>query len=192
MSDSRASAVGHGGHPFEPSDQFVRVPKALSRRWLQFVEDAGGSEEALRRLIIMAPRPPRRLSPAAAIRGAERLDVQVTVSFSKPDLAAVDAAARSAGMKRGGWLRSLALARLQRGCQLAPEELRANSAVRYQLQRIVAILREIAKRSAMDGLPPAEHRKLVDAYEDARRQLSALRAAMAGVHLYWEAGDDGL
>lgn len=190
MSDSRAVAVDHDGHAFEPSDQFVRVPRALSRRWSQFVEDAGGPEEALRRLIIMAPRPPGRLSSMAASRGTERLDVQVTVSFSRADLAAVDAAAKSAGMKRGGWLRGLALARLRRGWPLAPEELRANTAVRYQLQRIVAVLREVCRRSAREGLPPQDFRMLFDAYQDARRQLSALRAAMAGVHLYWEAGDD--
>lgn len=162
----------------------VSVPDDVAARWRRLVADAGGPHEAFRRLIAMAPAPPRLKAPAAS---RERTNIHVTVLLSASDAKAADNAAKASGFKRAEWIRALVAARLRRAPQWPPGELRANSAARYELQRMSNLMLHCAQSLGRD---PTAADQLLRAHVEARRHLQALRCAMTGALLYWDVDDE--
>lgn len=161
------------------------LPPELSAIWSRLAQDAETDEEVLRRLILMAS-PSSRFPLTRNPHGKPNIVLSFRLSAS--DALKARNMAEAAGFALSTWVRALVLARSQRSPQYSPDELRAHSVIRYELQRIGSTMRAAAQR--LDAEHPQQARLLLDAYADARRQLLALRAAIAGSLLYWEIEDD--
>ncbi|MDG2520504.1 hypothetical protein P7B02_03035 [Caulobacter segnis] len=164
----------------------LSLPPELAKVWAAAVDDAGGADEAFRRLLLMArmrslrtPKKPQRMSEL----------VVVNVPMSKRDALAAQKLAAGAGFKRAGWIRALVVSRLHARPQFSSEEMRLHAAVRYELHRIGCVLRATAQQ-VQSSARSEDVRLLLDAWADARSQLIALRSAMAGSLLYWACADD--
>ncbi|WP_369062158.1 hypothetical protein ABOZ73_07965 [Caulobacter sp. 73W] len=157
------------------------VPPSFATLWDQLVEDAGSEAEVLRRLLIMV-----QARSQAPLKGVSTMPepVILTIKVSKRDALAAERLAAQAGFKRVEWIRALISHRVNASPQFSKEELRIHASVRYELDRIGAVMRSTAQRMTDLGAEPAAA-SLMRAYQDARTQLVALRSAMAGAMLYW-------
>lgn len=162
------------------------LPPLLQRRWAAMVTDAGGEDEALRRLLIMARRPARRALITPASLGEDI--VEVTIKMPRKDAEAMRRTAEGLGFRRAEWIRAVATAKLRTAAYYPATEFKAHSQVRYELQSIGSVLHGAAQRADKEGAQAAAS-ALLSAYADARGQLAALRWAMAGALLYWEDPD---
>lgn len=161
-------------------------PAAIARL-RRLVKSAGGDEAFIKRVLAMAAKPaPPNLGDRHRL-GKGR--ILAAVHLSAEEVEEIKRRAEPLGFTRGGWMRALFRAHVRRQPQLPPETLKETSAVRYELQRVGHSLREIARcldeRDAKAASADVER-----IWRQARGELVALRATLAGNLLWWDGEDD--
>jgi DNA-binding transcriptional MerR regulator len=101
-------------------------------------------------------------------------------------VAALDAAAAKAGLRRTEWLLACARRRLSAKPQFSEPESVALLETRRELRRIGVNLRELARKIAdQDGTAPEDLAALHAFQDEVRAQLEGVRAAIDGNLAFW-------
>jgi hypothetical protein len=162
----------------------LRVSDQLAARFEAVAATRGGKSKLLRAMIeAVTKAPPGEGEGSGAARGASQ---KVTLRLKPDDLAALDAAARQAGLRRTEWLVACARRRLKAKPQFNREEAISLLEARRELRRIGVNLRELARRLAEKEAAAAEDLAAIQTFQaDVRRQIEGLRSAIDGNLAYW-------
>lgn len=162
----------------------LRVSDQLAARFEAVATTRGGKSKLLRAMIeAVTKAPPGEGEGTGASRGASE---KVTLRLKPEDLAALDAAAKQAGLRRTEWLVACARRRLSAKPQFSREEAISLLEARRELRRIGVNLRELARRLSDKEAAAAEDLAAIQAFQaDVRRQIEGLRAAIDGNLAYW-------
>jgi hypothetical protein len=161
-----------------------RVPDQLAARFEAVAATRGGKSKLLRAMVeAVTKAPPGEGEGPGGARGASR---KVTLRLKPDDLAALDAAAKQAGLRRTEWLVACARRRLTAKPQFSQEEAINLLEARRELRRIGVNLRELARRLAEKEAAAAEDLAAIQTFQsDVRRQIEGLRSAIDGNLAYW-------
>lgn len=168
----------------------AETPPGLSEAREDGVVVIGGRREALSDNYPAGRGGSRGGSVADPARTSDRLSARVTVRFSAPERAAIDARGAALGVKPGAWLRALArdgldarrdeVARLHRAAALRPDPVRAEQV--EQLRRAGSVLWRERRRDELAVKLLAEIRGLLrDGGQLDEKRAAALDDALAAL-----------
>lgn len=163
-----------------------RISDQLASRFEAVAATRGGKSRLLRAMVEAVTRsPPGDGEGPGFPRGASK---KVTLRLKDEDLAALDAAAAQAGLRRTEWLVSCARRRLSAKPQLSEGQALELLETRRELRRIGVNLRELARRLAEQDSASAADVAAIQAFQsEVRQQLEGVRAAIDGNLVYWGA-----
>ena len=155
----------------------LRVSDQLAARFEAVAAVRGGKSKLLRAMIeAVTKAPPGEGEGPGVGRGASK---KVTLRLKPEDLAALDAAAAKAGLRRTEWLLACARRRLSAKPQFSDRESLALLETRRELRRIGVNLRDLARKIAeQDGAAPEDVAALHAFQTEVRAQLEGVRAEM--------------
>ncbi|CAN7641454.1 plasmid mobilization relaxosome protein MobC [Phenylobacterium sp. LjRoot219] len=162
-----------------------RVTDQLAARFEAVAATRGGKSRVLRAMVEAVTRsPPGEGEGPGVSRGGSN---KVTLRLKDEDLAALDAAAAEAGLRRTEWLVACARRRLTAKPQFSEAQALALLETRRELRRIGVNLRELARKMAeQDGATPADIAAIQSFQSEVRAQLEGVRAAIDGNLEFWE------
>jgi hypothetical protein len=162
----------------------LRVSDQLAARFEAVAATRGGKSKLLRAMIeAVTKAPPREGEGPGVGRGASK---KVTLRLKAEDVAALDAAAAKAGLRRTEWLLACARRRLTAKPQFSEPESVALLETRRELRRIGVNLRELARKIGdQDGTAPEDLAALQAFQNEVRAQLEGVRAAIDGNLAFW-------
>ncbi|MET0336875.1 MAG: hypothetical protein ABW063_03845 [Caulobacter sp.] len=116
--------------------------------------------------------------------------IVVQVAISPTRIEALDQLCEESGVKRAAWVRACVYRVMDRAPTFPKEGVHALIHIRQELRRIGVATRMLASRAHAAG---ASERVVDDAWKlhaEVRKQLLAVRAAVAGNLAYWDSGDE--
>lgn len=163
-----------------------RISDQLASRFEAVAATRGGKSRLLRAMVEAVTRAPTGEGEGRGqARGGSN---KVTLRLKDEDLAALDAAAEQAGLRRTEWLVACARRRLTAKPQFSEQQTLALLEARRELRRIGVNLRELARKmSDQDGASPADIAALRAFQREVREQLEGVRAAIDGNLEAWGA-----